>query len=74
MKAIGINGANNKLNIVMACDCDPQVAELIIEMSSRDICEHFCIVEDSAAKTIADMLLVLPDPDVRISRSRGFSE
>ena len=68
-KAIGIHGANNKLSIVMACDCDPQCAELIAKLSAREDCEHFCIVEDSATKTIADMLMVLPDPDVRISRS-----
>lgn len=69
-KAIGIHGENNQLRVVMACDCDPNCAGLIAQLSARDDCRHFCIVEDSAAKTIAEMLVHLPEPDVRISRGR----
>lgn len=65
-KAIGIHGYDNKLDVVMACDCDPHCASLVARLSDMPNCQHFMIVEDSAAKTIADMLLVLPEPDLTI--------
>lgn len=65
-KAIGIHGADNKLSVVMACDCDPHCAALVARLSEMEIAEVYVIVEDSAAKTIAEMLLVLPEPDMTI--------